>query len=110
MIRWIRKLRASRHVMGAVRDADNINVEIIARLFTLDVAIIHKICAKYVKQSCLQRLHNTPGIDYYPIGFYGGMLRLPHADGAKNPFLDKNGNLQSALLPPRSRNENRSQS
>lgn len=87
LVKALRKRKAKRLIGIKVCSAKSINVEDIARQSGVPAAVVHIICERYVRIKRLQRLRNTPGIDYYPIGHYGSYIRFPHADGTKNPFL-----------------------
>lgn len=97
MKKWLRKFRVKLHIGYSVEHGENINVTDVASLFGVDADVIHKICARYIKKGWLQRLYNTPPIDYYPIGQYRGMFRLPHPDGAQNPFLTDDGQVKPEI-------------
>jgi len=91
--------KVKRHIRAKIRYAEEISVEKVARRFNVDPETVHKACKRFIMPSHmprgrwgsqrLQRLVNTPGVDYYPIGNYGRYYRFPHADGAKNPFPDR---------------------
>ncbi len=98
-IRWVKYRRVKRYCRLHVWRAKSISLEEATRELKVEPSVVHRACKRYVKSGRLQRLRNTPGIDYYPMGMYGSCLRLPHADGKKNPFLNDDGNLKSALLP-----------
>ena len=100
-MKLFRRLKARNHIEIAVWSRKNIKVDDVTQLFGVTVDFVHKVCRSFVKLGYLQRLYNTPGIDYYPIGDRGGVRYLPHPDGAKNPFLDEDGRLKPGLMPRR---------
>lgn len=97
-MKWLRRMRAGGHIKSSVWSAKNIKVDDVAQRFGVTVDFVQKVCGRFVRLGYLQRLYNTPGVDYYPIGDRGGVRHLPHPDGAKNPFLDEAGNLKSGLV------------
>ena len=101
MGKWLAKRKAIKRIRYKVFQGEDINVDSICQLCGVDAAIAHKICAKYVQKGRLQKLYNTPSIDYWPIGDYGRYIRFPHPDGAKNPFLTDDGHLGPGLVPPK---------
>lgn len=107
-ITWLwRHRQAKAYCRSNILQRKNILVDNVVQQFGVDPDVVHKICKRWVKAGSLQRLHNTPGADYYPIGPYGGHLRLPHPDGAKNPFLTEDGHLMPELAPTTARERKR---
>ncbi len=83
-------------VRGALCAGRSINAGALAASFGLDVDVVHEFCgkARTTNGRYYQRLRNTPGIDYTPVGQYPGRVRFPRGDGRTNPLKQ-----HSALLP-----------
>jgi len=88
------------YIRGALYSGQDINAEEVAIRFCVDGRKVFAYCDKFATMNgrYFQKLHNTPGIDYTPVGHYAGVLRLPAADGAKNPFLTEDGQLKSGIV------------
>lgn len=90
---WLWKQQRMRaYVRRSLYGACDVDADAIATRFGVDVIKVHEYCGSFKTMNGrhFQRLHNTVGIDYHPVGQYGlGLSRLPEADGATNPFLDR---------------------
>lgn len=90
---WLWKQQRMRaYVRRSLYGACDVNAAAIATRFGVDVIKVHEYCGSFKTMNGrhFQRLYNTVGIDYHPVGQYGlGILRLPEADGAINPFLKR---------------------
>lgn len=96
MNNWWRKRRMRSCIRGMLYGAQDVNADKVALQFIVDVEVVHKYCSNYktINGRHFVRLYRTPGIDYEPVGQYGGYIKFRSADGTENPLLQ-----HSALIP-----------